>query len=410
MARPALSLPLAGGSSRERWLRALLLALLAAALVSARAPRQRPGDFCTYYAAGRLVLDGHAAAAYDRGALGAAHAAAHGETPHRIGGFLYSPLLLLPAAAVATLPFPAAQAAHRFAGTLLLALGLALVLRRVGAPALELALASAFCLSHTAWTQLIYQNWGIGLFVAVAAAFAAARGGRTLAAGAAWALAGHLKAFLALVAAPLLATRWRRQLAVAALAALLLALLSLPWVGLGAWSAWAASLGGLSARGVTPYYNKVSLAAGLARFAVDPRAWLAPLEPAAVALTRVLLGAGAALLLLAAARLRRDPERLAAAALAAVLLCVPQVWDHTEVLLFAALPALPRRAIWALAGALALSAGYGPLVGAGLERVLRGGLPAAPVAGLLLFYPFLNLALLGTALAAGPRPAEAPDA
>lgn len=379
MARPALSLPLAGGSSRERWLRALLLALLAAALVSARAPRQRPGDFCTYYAAGRLVLDGHAAAAYDRGALGAAHAAAHGETPHRIGGFLYSPLLLLPAAAVATLPFPAAQAAHRFAGTLLLALGLALVLRRVGAPALELALASAFCLSHTAWTQLIYQNWGIGLFVAVAAAFAAARGGRTLAAGAAWALAGHLKAFLALVAAPLLATRWRRQLAVAALAALLLALLSLPWVGLGAWNAWAASLGGLSARGVTPYYNKVSLAAGLARFAVDPRAWLAPLEPAA-------------------------PGR------AAVLLCVPQVWDHTEVLLFAALPALPRRAIWALAGALALSAGYGPLVGAGLERVLRGGLPAAPVAGLLLFYPFLNLALLGTALAAGPRPAEAPDA
>jgi hypothetical protein len=295
-------------------------------------------------------------------------------------------------------------------GTLLLAAGLALVLRRVGQPALELALAAAFCLSHTAWTQLIYQNWGSGLFAAVAAALAAARGGRTLAAGVAWALAGHLKAFVALVAAPRLATRRRRELAAAALAALLLALLTLPWVGLGAWSAWTASLGDLSARGVTPYYNKVSLAAGLARFTVDPRAWLAPLEPAAVALTRALLLVGAALLVLAAARLRRDPERLTAAALAAVLLCVPQVWDHTEVLLFAALPALPRRAVWAMAGALALSAGYGPLVGAGLERVLRGAMPAEPLAALLLFYPLLNLALLGTALAAGPRPAAAADA
>lgn len=400
---------LLGDTPAARRLRAALLGLAAGVLLLVRSPNPACVDFCTYYAAGRLAASGEAARAYDGAALAAAHAGVH-EGTRRIGGYLYSPLLLPVAEAFARLPFAAAEALHRLIGALLLGAGLALVLLRLGEPRLEATLALSFFLSQTAWTQLVFQNWGIGLFAALAAALAAARRSRTVAASLAWAVAGHLKVFAALVAVPLVATRWRRQLIGVGLAAPLLALAALPWVGLDAWRAWAGTLGAFSTRGVTPFYNKVSLAAGLARFVVDPRAWLAPREPAAELLTRALPLMGLAVLAVAAVRLRRDPERLVAASLAVVLLVVPQVWDHTEILLFVALPALPRRAIWTSAALFALSAGYAPLVGHGLERVLHGALPATPVALLLLFYPLLNLGLLAVALAAGPRPEAATGA
>jgi len=400
---------LLGPSRGARRLRAALLGLAAGALLLVRSPHPPCVDFCTYYAAGRLAAAGEAARAYDGAALAAAHANLH-EGTRRIGGYLYSPLFLPAAAALASLPFAAAEALHRIAGALLLGAGLGCVLLRLGDPRLEGALAAAFLLSHTAWTQLVFQNWGIALFAALALALLAAERGRSATAALAWAVAGHLKVFAALVAAPLVATRWRRQVLGAAGAAVALALATLPWVGLDAWRAWLGTLGEFSARGVTPFYNKVSLAAGIARFTVDPRAWLAPREPAAELLTRVLPWVGMALLALAAVRLRRDPERLAAAAIAIVLLAVPQVWDHTEILLFVALPALPRRAIWAFAALLALSAGYGALVGQGLESVLRGRLAPAPVALLLFSYPATNLALLAVTLFAGPRPERATDA
>jgi len=405
----AQSVTLFGDAPAARRLRAALLGLAAGALLLVRSPNPACVDFCTYYAAGRLAASGQAARAYDGAALAAAHDGVH-EGTRRIGGYLYSPLFLPVAGAFARLPFAAAEALHRLGGALLLGAGLALVLLRVGEPRLEAALALSFLLSQTAWSQLVFQNWGIGLFAALAAALAAGRRNRTVAASLAWAVGGHLKVFVALVAAPLVATRWRRQLIGAALAALALALAALPWVGLDAWRAWVATLGAFSTRGVTPFYNKVSLAAGLARFVVDPRAWLAPREPAAELLTHVLPFVGLAILAAAAARLRRDPERLIAASLAAVLLVVPQVWDHTEILLFVALPALPRRAVWTFAALFALSAGYAPLVGRALELVLHGALPASPVALLLLFYPLLNLALLAVALAAGPRPETAAGA
>ena len=390
-------------------MRAALLGLAAGALLLVRSPIEPCVDLCTYYAAGRLVVAGEPARAYERAALSAAHAGTH-EGTKRIGGFLYSPVYLPAAGALARLPYPAAEALHRLAGALLLGCGLALVLVRLGDPRLELALALSFLLSHTAWTQLIYQNWGIGLFAALAAALAAGHRGRGVSAALAWALAGHLKIFVALMAAPLVATRRRRQIVGAAFAALALALLSLPWVGVDSWRAWIGSIGHLSVRGVTPYYNKVSLAAGLARFATDPRAWLAPREPAAELLTRTLLLLGGGVLVAVTARLRRDPERLLAASIAAVLLFVPQVWDHTEILLFVALPALPRRIAWPLAALLALTVGYAPLVARGLAGALGGSAAPALVAGLLMVYPALNLLVLGSALAAGPRASVADDA
>ncbi len=400
---------MAGASRGARRLRAGLLGLAAGSLLLLRSPIEPCVDLCTYYAAGRVVAAGAPAGAYDRVALTAAHVGTHAGTK-RIGGFLYSPLYLPAAGLLAHFPYPAAEALHRVAGALLLGCGLALVLLRLGDPLLELALALAFLLSHTAWTQLIFQNWGIGLFAALAAALAAGRTGRGAAAALSWALAGHLKIFVVLMAAPLVATRWWRRILLAALAALALALLSLPWVGLASWRAWIDSIGSLSARGVTPYYNKVSLAAGLARFAVDPRAWLAPREPAAELLTRALLVLGVAVLVAVTARLRRDPERLLAASIATVLLFVPQIWDHTEILLFVALPALPRRALWCLVGCLALTVGYAPLVARGLAGALGGSAAPVAVAALLMLYPLLNLAVLGSTLAAGPRATTVDDA
>jgi hypothetical protein len=398
-----------GRGPRQRRARAALLGLLGGALLLARAPRAEAGDLAIYRAAGHLAVQGRAEAAYDPAALAAEDARERGGA-RRLGGFLYSPIYLLPAAGLAGLPMPAAAAAHRLAGALLLAAGLALVLARLETPLLQAGLLLSFVLSHTAWTQLGYQNWGILLFVGVAGALAAGRTGRSVVAGIAWALAGHLKLFAALIAAPLATTRWRRQLVAAALVALLLVALSLPWIGSEPWWAWLGSLSDLSTRGVTPYYNKVSLAAALARFEVDPRAWLAPREAVAVGATRALAACGMVALALAAARLRRDPERLAAASIAAVLLFVPQIWDHTEILLFAALPALPRRALAGFAAALAATVAYGPLVGAGLAGVFAGSAAPARVAALLLLYPALNLALLAAVLRAGPRREAVSDA
>jgi hypothetical protein len=391
----------------RRAVAAALLAAAAAGVLWVRSPRAEPGDLCSYRAAGALAREGRSAAAYDGAELAAMHRRQH-DVERRVGGFLYSPLWLAPAGALAALPLDAAERANRVAGVLALAAGLALVLYRVATPALRVAVAAAFCLSHAGWVQLIYGNWTFLLFLALAAALAAGERGRGLVAALAWGLAIHLKVFAALALAPLAATRaWRRVVA-ALLAVAALAALGLAWSGPDAWQAWAGSVAGVAERGVTPYYNKVSLAAAAARFLAEPRAWLAPRSPVDAPWIRALALAGLPLLAWGTLRLRRAPERLAAFGIAWALLFVPQIWDHTEILLFLVLPALAARWAWALTALLAGTFFYNGAIQDLLGRTLAGQLSPLALRCLLLLYPAFALLALATTLvepADGGRPA-----
>jgi hypothetical protein len=379
----------------RRAVAAALLAAAAAGVLWVRSPRAEPGDLCSYRAAGALAAEGRPAAAYDGAELVAMHRRQH-DVPRRVGGFLYSPLWLAPARALAALPLDAAESANRTAGALALGVGLALVLLRIRGMALRVAVAAAFCLSHAGWVQLIYGNWTFLLFLALAAALAAGERGRGLAAALAWGLAIHLKVFSALVLAPLGATRaWRRVVA-ALLAVAALAALGLAWSGPDSWSAYARSVVGVAERGVTPYYNKVSLAAAAARFVSEPRAWLAPRAPVDALWIRAIPLVGLPLLAWGTLRLRRAPERLAAYALAWVLLFVPQIWDHTEILLFLVLPALAARWAWTLTALLAGTFFYNGATQDLLGRTLGGELSPLALRCLLLLYPALALLALAT--------------
>jgi hypothetical protein len=312
------------------------------------------------------------------------HRAQH-DVDRRVGGFLYSPLWLAPAMPLAALSFEGAQRASRLVGALALAAGLALVLHRVRSPPLRVAVAAAFCLSHAAWTQLIYQNWTFLLFLALAVAAAAGERGGGLTAALAWGLALHLKAFVALALAPLVVTPVRRRVLAALVAALALGALSLAWSGVDAWRGFARTLSSVAERGVTPYYNKVSLPATVARFLAEPRAWVAPRAPVDSPWVRAASLIGLPLLVWGSARLRRDPERLGAFAIAWTLVFVPQIWDHTEILLFLVLPALAARWAWTLSALLAATWFYNPVLQALLGRTLAGEVPPLAARSFLLF-------------------------
>ena len=385
----------------------MLFALAAAAIVHLRAPAAPCRDFCTYYSAGSLVREGRPAAAYDRGELAAAHRAAHASS-FGVGPWLYSPIWLPAASALAALPFERAEILHRLAGAAALGAGLLFVLLRLASPALQAAVAAAFALAHPAWIALVMQNWSWLLFAAVAAAWWAGERGRDGGAGLGWAVAVHLKAFVVLAPVALLVAGRRGIAARAAALAALLAALALPSTGVDSWQRYLGFLGETRTAGVTPFYNKVSLQATVARFESEPRSWVAPRAPVATPAVRLLFWAGLPLYALGLARLRRSPAAALAFTTAFVLLFVPQVWDHTELLLFAALPALPRRYLLAATALLAASCLYNPLQQPLLHEVLRGEKPPLALQSLLLFFPAVNLLVLGAALAAGRDGAAAP--
>jgi hypothetical protein len=388
----------------------VLLAAAAAAFVFVRAPVAPCRDFCTYYAAGRLVRQGRPAAAYDRRELAAAHRAAHA-SPLGVGPWLYSPIWLPPAAALAAVPFERAEAVHRGLGASALGIGLLFVLLRIPSPGLRGAVAAACALSHPAWIALAMQNWSWLLFAAAAAAWWAGERGRDGLAGLGWAVAVHLKAFVVLAPVALFVAGRRGIALRAAALAVLLAALTLPATGVAPWQRYLTFLQGTSTGGVTPFYNKLSLQATVARFQSDPRAWVAPREPVVTPVVRSLFWAGLPLFGLGLARLRRRPEAALAFTVAFTLLFVPQIWDHTELLLLAALPALPRRHLLGAAGLLAASYFYNGLQQPLLHEVLRGEKPPLAVQSLLLWFPAVNLLVLGAALTAGlDGAAESPDA
>lgn len=383
---------------RDRRLRAALLGAVAVPLLLARAPATPHSDFCTYYAAGRLAAAGDAAAAFDWARLRAGHAELH-RGPQGVGPFLYSPLYLLPARAFAALPLARAEQTNRWLGALCLGVGLALLLWRVDRARDQLLVAAAFLVAHPVWVQLIYQNWTFALLPLVAGAGVAAARGRPGVAGLLWALAVHLKVFLAFGLLALWVAGRRRTAVAAVVGAALLAAGSLPATGVESWTRWGSFLLRAEAGGVTPFYNKVSVAATVARLSTAPRDWIRPRAPVGGWAVRGVFWAALPLLALGLWRLRDDADAALAFACGWILLAVPQIWDHTELLLFLLLPALAPAYLVPLALLLALTYFYNGALQPLLVAAARGEAPASAVRLLLLVFPALNLAATAAVVA-----------
>jgi hypothetical protein len=398
--------PPAGEPPRSRWRdgrwRAALLGVVAAPLLLARAPQIAHSDLCTYLAAGRLAGDGEPAAAFDWRRLRARHAELH-PGPQGVGPFLYSPLYLLPARALAALPEAAAARANRGFGALCLGLGLSLVLWRVERARDQLLVAAAFVVAHPVWVQLIYQNWTFALLPLVAGAVLAAARGRPGVAGLLWALAVHLKAFLVFGLIALWVAGRRRTAVAAALAAALLAAGSLPATGVESWARWGTFLLRAEAGGVTPFYNKVSLAATVAKLSTEPRDWIRPRAPIGGWAVRGLFWAALPLLALGLWRLRESADAAVAFTVGWILLAVPQIWDHTELLLFLLLPALGPAYLVPLVLLLALTAFYNGALQPLLVAAARGEAPASAVRLLMTVFPALNLAATAAVVASAAK-------
>lgn len=384
------------------WGRVALLALVAVGVLWVRSPRLPCRDFCSYFTAGRLALAGTPAAAFEAGQLRSAHKQAHAGALG-VGPWLYSPVWLAPAALLATLPFETAERANRLLGAASLALALAFVLARIRSPALQAAVAAAFALAHPSWIQLPMGNWTFLLFALLAGALLAGERGRDGLAALAWAAAIHLKPFVALALAAVWISGRRRVVVRAAGLGVLLAALALPLTGVASWQRLAGFFGRAPAAGVTPYYNKLSLQATIARFQSAPRDWVRPRAPVATPAVRALFWLALPLGAAGLWRLRRAPEAALAFVFAFLLLAVPQIWDHTYILLFLALPALGSRHAAAVAALLALSVFYNGMQQPLLGQVLAGARPPFALQALLLYFPALALLTLATALAAGRR-------
>jgi hypothetical protein len=309
--------------------------------------------------------------------------------------------------ALAAEPLATAERLNRAAGAVAVALALALVLYRLQTLGLRIGVAAAVALSHVGWAQLVYQNWTVLLFLLLAVATLVGERWRGAGAALAWGLALHLKAFVLVALLPLAASRRWRRVALAAVAVAAFALLSLLWADPGSWRGFARQLTAVAERGVTPYYNKVSLPATVAHFLSEPRSWLAPRAPVDSPWVRWLPFAGIPLLAWGTARLRGDCARLSAFAIAWMLLFVPQIWDHTEILLVLLLPVLPARWAWTMSALLAATYFYNPMVQGLLRRTLAGEVPPSALRTFLVFYPALALLGLAATLVEPDRDREA---
>jgi hypothetical protein len=115
-------------------------------------------DFASFYAAGSMALEGHAAAVYDMAAHYAREQQIFGATiPYY--GFLYPPIFLLLAAPLALLPYPLALALWQIASFALYLAVIAAILRR---PRRENAVIARLWLPVAAAFPAVFINFGHG--------------------------------------------------------------------------------------------------------------------------------------------------------------------------------------------------------------------------------------------------------
>lgn len=410
-----------------RGLRALtVLAALAIVLLTAQVAT--PYDFCTYYTAGLLANEQGAAAAFDLDRLNRRHTELHPDSGRRVGSFYYSPLFLAPAALLARLDFEAAQRLNQL--IILLALGgiLYCVLEPPRPKWLMALLFLAFVTGDPIRIQFLYQNWTALLVLLIILALRQTIRGHHRSAVLFWALAFHLKLYAGLFLVPLwfVRTGFRAgfrgglrgdgrtsdrdtrmpRLALGAVAVFLLLLaLPLPWTGLGAPAAYLGALADEAGGGITVFYNQISIPATLARwthFAQSPIDWVTSNRPVESLALQALVWLSLVGFVFCVWKLRGSPKiaksgsgtnRALALTIPYLLLFLPKMWDHGELLFLAlfAVAALPRRTEAFAAVYLILSLTYFPLVQHLLGQALGSEISPLQVQILLLFYPLLNL-------------------
>lgn len=392
---------MAKSAEAANWLRATLLAGAAASSLLLHTPSVPGSDLESYVAAGRLQREGRPEAVYDPKSLREAHLLAGGVG--RVGGFWSSPLWLPLAERLAELPSLEAKRVNRLLLVAANAIGLAFLLHLLAQPGWQLATAVSFALAHPVRAGLAFGNWGAFLFAFLGFATWGLVRGSKAAAAIGVGFACHLKLWAAWGPLALLRLRDRWVWLVSAGGGvLLLAVLGGVLTGFGAWQRWLRALIEYGEQGVTPYYNKVSLAAAVARFFADPRAWVAPREPLLPELTQGLSALGLGVVVaIGLSRRWNDPLTRWAAGWVLTLLAVPTVWDHGYVLLFLAVPALSlyRRGLLLLA--LAGSGVYPYGAAWLLRRTLQGELEPGLVAAYFAIYPLLGLWTLWALLSGG---------
>ncbi|MCH7665239.1 MAG: DUF2029 domain-containing protein [Acidobacteria bacterium] len=420
-----------------RGLRALTV-FAALVLVVLTAQVAAPYDFCTYYTAGLLANEEGAAAAFDLDRLNRRHTELHPDSGRRVGSFYYSPLFLAPAALLARLDFEAAQLLNQL--IILLALGgiLYCVLEPPRPKWLMALLFLAFVTGDPIRIQFLYQNWTAVLVLLIVLALRQTIRGRHRSAVLFWALAFHLKLYAGLFLVPLwfvragfrgagrTGDRDRRmpRLALGAIAVFLLLLaLPLPWTGLGAPAAYLGALADEAGGGITVFYNQISIPATLARwthFARSPIDWVTSNRPVESPALQALVWLSLVGFVFCVWKLRGHPKiaqsgtdtnRALALTIPYLLLFLPKMWDHGELLFLAlfAVAALPRRIEAFAAVYLILSLTYFPLVQHLLEQALGSEIAPFQVQILLLFYPLLNLLAAVAILQGHPASSTTPD-
>ncbi len=369
-----------------------------------------PYDFCTYYTAGRTAAAGESPAAYDFDRINDRHREIHPQEG-RVGTFVYSPIYLVPARLLGNLEFSTAQIANQLLTLIALGALLFLLLERTESPWLKALLCLAFAVSDPVTNQFIYQNWSahLALFVGLALYLTAKK--RDLPAALFWALAIHLKAYIALFLVPLLLIGRRRLAGAVVVAGLLLAVLSLPFVGLEIYGTYLDAMREQSEGWVTYFFNQVSVQSTVARYEFPPSKWPSATEAPSLALLDWIFWLALPVYLFLVYRLRHDEPRALAITIPFLLLFIPKIWDHTQILFFALFltGALMRRTKAILLAYLLLSFAYFPLVQHLLTEAISGEGSAGIVHLTLLYYPVLSLLAAAAILSPEEEQPEASD-
>lgn len=385
----------------DRTKRHLLLATWVTLILAwATLPVPKRYDFCTYYVSGLLLMEGEPEKAFTEEGLRARHEELHFRRQN--GAFLYSPLYLFPSAVLALLPFRGAEVANHAIALVSLGLLLFLLLQRSRSLILEGALCLVFLLSHVVSCQFDYQNWSFLLAVLVALGWHLTRKESKWGSAFSWAAAAHLKIYAGLFLV-VLGVSGRRRVALRSLGVVvLLALLTLPFVGLASWQAMFDTLAEFAKDGVTPFHHKVSLQGTIARYLGHPGIWSNPEAGVRHPVLTWLLPVSLPIFLALVWRRRGDWEWAVAATIPYLLLFNPTTWDHSEILFLVVLPALPLRMALFLCALLCASWFYFDIVWWRFIGIVRDGHSGALAQAVLLFYPLLNLLAL-TSLLLQPR-------
>ncbi len=360
------------------WVLALLLVVtgagLAVVLVAELAAPIASGphhDFLAFYAAGKLVLDGRPDGLYDPSAITAIQRAI---IPVPVGANGYMPFINPPFAAVAFAPLALLPAAASRVAWVLLSVAMLVAaaawMARPLPPRERIATVLLVALSFPAYHSLAEGQWSAAMLLGGLAALVAARRGS-------WTLAGVALATWwlkpQLIALPLIALaldrRWTTVVSAVA-TGIVLAIGSLPFVGIGTYVTYVGYLvqvgvshfNGAGAVAPSVWQGNLTTAEGLNGFLVG---LLGQGSVVGVDAVWGMLSVGLVLLWLIAA-LRTRPgfttlqgRRMVAAGIGVVLLVNPNLFVQDCLLVFLLLPALwplPAAAYWRAAVGVAILA------------------------------------------------------